>query len=114
MASDSRRRADNALFNRLAHKNADRFFGIGASLAAVVVFGLFINAPGTAARYAIPHLLWLVQIGLIYLFGRLWIATVRGAMHDDPIVHILENRGSFGMLCIMVAIVLAAHFLPAL
>ncbi|WP_175915549.1 MULTISPECIES: UbiA family prenyltransferase [Burkholderia] len=87
-------------------------FGIGASLAAVVVFGLFINAPETAARYAIPHLLWFVQIGLIYLFGRLWIATVRGTMHDDPIVHILENRGSFSMLCVMVAIVLAAHFLP--
>ncbi|AOR70198.1 4-hydroxybenzoate polyprenyltransferase [Burkholderia stabilis] len=88
-------------------------FGIGASLAAVVVFGLFINAPETTARYAIPHLLWFVQIGLIYLFGRLWITTVRGAMHDDPIVHILENRGSFSMLCVMVAIVLAAHFLPA-
>ncbi|WP_423394297.1 UbiA family prenyltransferase [Burkholderia sp. LMG 21824] len=88
-------------------------FGIGASLAAVVVFGLFISAPETAARYTIPHLLWLVQIGLIYLFGRLWIATVRGAMHDDPIVHILENRGSFGMLCVMVALVLAAHFVPA-
>lgn len=88
-------------------------FGIGASLAAVVVFGLFINAPETAARYAIPHLLWFVQIGLIYLFGRLWIATVRGVMHDDPIVHILENRGSFSMLCVMVLIVLAAHFLPA-
>ncbi|WP_208458939.1 hypothetical protein, partial [Burkholderia sp. BCC0398] len=28
-------------------------------------------------------------------------------------VHILENRGSFSMLCIMVVIVLAAHFLPA-
>ncbi|WP_175883039.1 UbiA family prenyltransferase [Burkholderia sp. BCC0044] len=88
-------------------------FGIGASLAAVVVFGLFINAPETVARYTVPHLLWFVQIGLIYLFGRLWIATVRGVMHDDPIVHILENRGSFSMLCIMVAIVLAAHFLPA-
>ncbi|WP_175954124.1 UbiA family prenyltransferase [Burkholderia sp. BCC0405] len=88
-------------------------FGIGASLAAVVVFGLFISAPETAERYTVPHLLWLVQIGLIYLFGRLWIATVRGAMHDDPIVHILENRGSFGMLCVMVALVLAAHFLPA-
>ncbi|KVS73604.1 MULTISPECIES: UbiA family prenyltransferase [Burkholderia] len=89
-------------------------FGIGASLAAVVVFGLFINAPETAARYTVPHLLWLVQIGLIYLFGRLWIATVRGTMNDDPIVHILENRGSFGMLCAMVALVLAAHFMPAL
>ncbi|MGU7785229.1 UbiA family prenyltransferase [Burkholderia sp. PU8-34] len=88
-------------------------FGVGASLAAVVVFGLFINAPETATRYAVPHLLWFVQIGLIYLFGRLWITTVRGAMHDDPIVHILENRGSFSMLCAMVAIVLAAHFLPA-
>ncbi|MET3213895.1 UNVERIFIED_ORG: 4-hydroxybenzoate polyprenyltransferase/phosphoglycolate phosphatase-like HAD superfamily hydrolase [Burkholderia territorii] len=87
-------------------------FGIGASLAAVVVFGLFINAPETVARYTVPHLLWFVQIGLIYLFGRLWIATVRGVMHDDPIVHILENRGSFSMLCAMVAIVLAAHFLP--
>ncbi|MFP3506699.1 integrase core domain-containing protein, partial [Burkholderia sp. SIMBA_062] len=25
-ASDSRRRVDNLLFNRLAHKNADRFY----------------------------------------------------------------------------------------
>ncbi|TDV17127.1 4-hydroxybenzoate polyprenyltransferase [Paraburkholderia caballeronis] len=89
-------------------------FGIGAALAAVVVFGLFINAPETAERYAVPHLLWLVQIGLIYLFGRLWVSTVRGAMHDDPIVHLLENRGSVGTLFLMVAIVLAAHFLPVL
>ncbi|KWK70226.1 UbiA family prenyltransferase [Burkholderia ubonensis] len=89
-------------------------FGIGASLAAVVVFGLFISAPETAARYASPHLLWLVQIALIYLFGRLWVTTVRGAMHDDPIVHLLENRGSLGVLLVMVAIVLVAHFLPIL
>jgi len=48
----------------------------------------------------------------MYLFGRLWVTTVRGAMHDDPIVHLLENRGSVGTLFLMVAIVLAAHFLP--
>ncbi|MBR7971794.1 UbiA family prenyltransferase [Burkholderia vietnamiensis] len=89
-------------------------FGIGASLAAVVVFGQFINAPETVARYTVPHLLWFVQIGLVYLFGKLWIATVRGVMHDDPVIHIVENRGCFGMLCIMVALVLAAHFLPVL
>ncbi|MXN78024.1 UbiA family prenyltransferase [Burkholderia sp. 4701] len=89
-------------------------FGIGASLAAVVVFGLFINAPETAARYASPNLLWLVQIALIYLFGRLWVTTVRGAMHDDPIVHLLENRGSLGVLFVMVTMVLAAHFMPVL
>ncbi|KWK78235.1 hypothetical protein WM18_29045 [Burkholderia ubonensis] len=78
------------------------------------MFGLFISAPETGARYASPHLLWLVQIALIYLFGRMWVTTVRGAMHDDPIVHLLENRGSLGVLLVMVAIVLVAHFLPIL
>lgn len=86
--------------------------GISASLAAVVVFGLFVNAPETSMRYAIPHLLWIVQIGLIYLFGRLWLTTVRGEMHDDPIVHLIENRASRNTLLAIVAIVLLAHFLP--
>jgi 4-hydroxybenzoate polyprenyltransferase len=85
--------------------------GIGASLAAVIVFGLFINAPETVDRYAMPNLLWFVAVGLIYLFARLWIATVRGAMHDDPIVHLFENPGSLLTLFVMVAIVMIAHFL---
>ncbi|MBN3728302.1 UbiA family prenyltransferase [Burkholderia sp. Ac-20379] len=88
-------------------------FGIGASLAAVVVFGLFINAPETAERYTLPYLLWFVQVGLIYLFGHLWIKTVRGEMDDDPIVYVIKSRGSLGLLCAMVACMLAAHFLPA-
>ena len=87
--------------------------GIGASLAAVVVFGLFINAPETLVHYTLPQLLWLVQIGLIDLFGRLWIMTRRGAMHDDPIVHLLENRGSFLAIAAMLALMLGAHFIPS-
>lgn len=85
-------------------------FGVGSALAAVIVFGLFINSPETLVRYATPNLLWLVAVGLIYLFARLWITTVRGAMHDDPIVHMLENRGSFGTLLAIVAAMMAAHF----
>jgi len=87
-------------------------FGIAASLAAVVIFGLFINAPDIMERYAAPHLLLLVQVGLVYLFGRLWITTVRGEMNDDPLVYLLESRGSLSTLLIMIAAVLAAHFLP--
>ncbi len=86
-------------------------FGIGASLAAVIVFGLFINAPDTMARYATPPLLWGAALGFIYLFSRLWISTVRGEMHDDPIVHLLENRRSLGVLLLIVAVMLTAHFL---
>ena len=32
----------------------------------MVVFGLFISAPETQARYTSPQLLWLVAIGLVY------------------------------------------------
>lgn len=85
-------------------------FGVGSALAAVIVFGLFINSPETLVRYATPNLLWLVAVGLIYLFARLWITTVRGAMHDDPIVHMMENRGSLSTLLAIVAAMMAAHF----
>ena len=85
--------------------------GVGAALSAVVVFGLFISAPETQARYATPHLLWIVAIGLVYWLGRLWIKTSRGEMHDDPVVYAIKDHGSrmtvFGMLIVM----LLAHFL---
>lgn len=85
--------------------------GVGASLSAVVVFGLFISAPSTQARYASGQLLWLVAIGLIYWSARLWIKTVRGEMHDDPIVFALKDFGSCVAILSMMGITLAAHFL---
>lgn len=84
--------------------------GIGSSLAAVIIFGLFINAPETADRYAVPGLLWFVAIGLILLFTRLWIKTVRGAMNDDPLVDLVEDHGSLLTIFIMIVITMAAHF----
>lgn len=47
--------------------------GVGAALSAIVVFGLFISAPETQARYSTPNMLWLVALGLIYWLARLWI-----------------------------------------
>lgn len=85
--------------------------GVGASLCAVVVFGLFISAPETQTRYATPQLLWLVTIGLVYWMARLWIKTSRGEMHDDPVVYALKDRGSRLTVLAMLAAVLAAHFI---
>jgi len=85
--------------------------GVGAALSAVVVFGLFISAPDTQARYGTPHLLWLVAIGLIYWLARLWIKTSRGEMDDDPVVYAINNRGSRITVLVMVAVTVAAHFL---
>ena len=83
--------------------------GIGTTLAAVVVFGLFINAPDTQVRYLTPNLLWLVAFGLTYWLGRLWIKTLRGEMHDDPILFAARDGGSRVAIGGMVLVTLAAH-----
>lgn len=85
--------------------------GIGAALCAVVVFGLFISAAETQARYASAQLLWLVAIGLIYWLARLWIKTARGEMHDDPLVFAIKDFGSRMTILAMISATLAAHFI---
>lgn len=85
--------------------------GCAASLSAVVIFGLFISAPETQARYAGGQLLWLVAFALMYWMGRMWIKTSRGEMHDDPIVFALKDFGSCMTILTMFCITLAAHFI---
>ncbi len=84
--------------------------GIGAALSSVVVFGLFISAPDTQARYATPQLLWLVAIGLIYWLARLWVKTSRGEMHDDPVIYAIKDRGSRAVVFGMIIVMVIAHF----
>lgn len=86
--------------------------GVGASLSSVVVFGLFINAPETQGNYASPSILWLIAIGLIYWTARLWIKTVRGEMHDDPVIYAVKDFGSRVTVFAMIVIMLLGHFLP--
>lgn len=83
--------------------------GVSASLAAVVVFGLFINAPETQARYETPQLLWLIEIALIYWVGRLWIKTSRGEMHDDPVIYAMRDRSSLFIFLVIFIIMMVAH-----
>ncbi len=85
--------------------------GVGAALSAVVVFGLFINAPETQNRYGSPQLLWLVAFGLIYWLGRIWIKTSRGEMPDDPVIYAIKDRGSRITVLAMVGTMLVAYFL---
>ena len=64
-----------------------QMFGCGSALAASLVLALFVQAEATAGRYASPGLLWgLVPLILFWQF-RLWLATTRGNMRDDPITY---------------------------
>jgi len=85
--------------------------GIGASLCSVLVFGLYIGTPGAESHYGNAEVLWLVGVGLLYWFARLWIKTARGEMHDDPIVFALRDFGSRISILAIVALTVTAHFL---
>ena len=85
--------------------------GMGSGLCAVVVFALFVSAPEVTTRYAMPALLWLVAVGLIYWLARLWIKTARGEMDDDPVVYAIRDRGSRISIAMMLLAVLAARYL---
>jgi 4-hydroxybenzoate polyprenyltransferase len=86
--------------------------GVGSSLCAVVVFGMFISMPETSQRYASPDLMWIAGLGLLYWVARLWIKTSRGEMHDDPIVFALKDAGSAISIGAMLVVTLVAHFVP--
>ncbi len=68
--------------------------GISTSCAALVVLALYVQTPEVTLRYASPQVLWLMLVGLLILLGRLWLATARGRMHDDPLVFAAEDRAS--------------------
>ncbi len=84
--------------------------GVGASLCALVIFGLFISAEETQLRYGTPELLWIAAIGLLYWLSRLWIVSSRGEMHDDPLVFAVRDLNSRITIAVMIGITLAARF----
>jgi 4-hydroxybenzoate polyprenyltransferase len=76
---------------RRGYRSADlsllQMFGCGSALAASMVLALFVQSEATAERYASPALLWtLVPLILFWQF-RIWLATTRGEMRDDPITY---------------------------
>lgn len=75
--------------------------GQACSVAAVMVLALYVNAPEQAVRYAQPQALWLMLMGLLAWQFRLWLATSRGLMHDDPLVYALRDRSSWALIGLM-------------
>lgn len=80
-----------------------------AGFAAVVVLALYVQSPTVIARYARPHLLWLICPLLVYWLGRLLLLGNRGAIDDDPVAFALRDRASW-----ITAAGMAAAFVAAL
>ena len=68
--------------------------GTACGMMAVLVLGLYINAPEIKDSYHHPKAIWAFCVLLLYWIFRVWILTHRGQMKMDPVVFALEDKNS--------------------
>jgi 4-hydroxybenzoate polyprenyltransferase len=84
-------------------------FGTTSSLIAVLMYCFYMNSNVLSNQYQEPQLLWLSLPALGYWLMRMWVKTLRGEMHDDPIVFSLKDRGSMLSIMVMAFFTMVAH-----
>ncbi len=83
--------------------------GIAASFASSVVLALYVQSSYVATAYVNPNFLWGIVPVILFWQCRLWLATTRGYMLDDPIVFAARDRVSHLVLVLLVGIVIVAR-----
>jgi 4-hydroxybenzoate polyprenyltransferase len=69
--------------------------GAATSVAASLVYCLYISSDEMAAIYQSPDVLWAGLPLILYWLARVWILAHRGALDDDPVVFALRDRTSY-------------------
>jgi hypothetical protein len=82
--------------------------GIGSSFISSLILGFYVNSMQAQIAYKNPFLLWGIVPLILFWQCRMWLATVRGYMHDDPIVYAAKDKISYYVLAIIFLIYLSA------
>jgi 4-hydroxybenzoate polyprenyltransferase/phosphoserine phosphatase len=72
-----------------------QMFGVASAFLAILVLALYISSPVAQTHYFSPSALWAVAPCMLLWLCRLWLATARGQMDDDPILYSLKDRVSW-------------------
>src|SRR3546814_4823501 len=82
-------------------------------LVAILVLALFAHDPATAEHYALPEMLWLLCLPLIYWLNRIWMMARRGEVEGDPVAFAIKDGRSLFVGAATAGIFLAALYGPA-
>ena len=85
--------------------------GISASYCSVLVAALYIQDVHTAVLYRTPQIIWLACPILLYWVSYIWLMTIRGQLHEDPIAYALKDGPSWIILGLIIAVFLAARLI---
>jgi hypothetical protein len=66
--------------------------GIGSSFVSSLILGFYVNSMQAHIAYRNSFLLWGIVPLILFWQCRMWLSTVRGYMHDDPIVYAAKNK----------------------
>lgn len=78
--------------------NAVAILGVMASVAAIIVFAVYINAPATVDLYRSPATLWAICPLLLVMHIRVWLKAYSGDLDEDPVRFASHDRPSQIML----------------
>jgi 4-hydroxybenzoate polyprenyltransferase len=79
-----------------------------SGFVSVLVLALYISSTEVSALYRRPEMLWGICIFLVYWLGRVLFLTMRGEMHQDPVVFAAIDRNSLLTGILVIAIFLVA------
>ena len=69
--------------------------GAAAGYLAVLVLALYVNSSDINVMYSRPKVVWMLCPILLYWSSRIWMKSVRGEMHHDPLIYALQDRASW-------------------
>jgi len=84
--------------------------GLAAGIVSVLVILLFAAEMADSGEYAVPQLLWLLAVPLLYWINRVWIMATRGEVDGDPVAFALTDRRSLVVAAVLGMIALGAKY----
>ncbi len=82
--------------------------GVASACVAVLVLALYIDSSQVTERLTSPQVLWPICPAMLYWLARLWIKTLRGEMHDDPLIFAVKDPVS-----LFIGLTVLASFIAA-
>ena len=96
--SEDKGKEDNLNFNRRGYTKYDMqaliMMGISSSFTSAIILGLYIDSTQAQVAYQTPFILWGIVPLVLFWQCRMWLATTRGYMLDDPIVYAAKDKVS--------------------
>lgn len=103
---------ERAAISGRAYTTADedliKQLGISCAGLSSLVLALYVSGSDVQQLYRHPQFLWLACPVVLFWMIRIWAVTLRGEMHDDPLVFAFKDRGSYLVGAILGVILLAA------